>query len=129
MQTTLDPAAQAALDRLNAPSSLPSQNAFTQLDQGDFLRLLTTQLTQQDPLEPASNEDMLAQMAQFSNLAAATDSSSTLADISAKLDDLIVAREAAVEAANSAAAAAASAAEAASAVVVGIAPPSTNSTI
>lgn len=34
----------------------------------DFLRLLTTQLQHQDPLNPASQEDMLANLAQFTAL-------------------------------------------------------------
>ncbi|MEP3049908.1 MAG: flagellar hook capping FlgD N-terminal domain-containing protein [Erythrobacter sp.] len=119
MDTTITPTAQAALDQLNAPSVLSSQNSAATLDQGDFLRLLTVQLTQQDPLEPADNEEMLAQMAQFSSLAAATASSDSLASISAKLDDLILAQEAAVEAATSAAQAAASAAAAATAIANG----------
>ena len=38
------------------------------LGQADFLKLLTTQLTMQDPLEPTDNKEMLAQMAQFSSL-------------------------------------------------------------
>lgn len=114
MNTITTPSAQDAIDRLNAPSTLPAQNAFASLDQGDFLRLLTTQLTLQDPLEPADNEEMLAQMAQFSSLAASTESSSTLAEISAKLDDLIAAQTASAEAASAAANAALIAAEAAS---------------
>ena len=61
---------------------------------GDFLRLLTTQLTMQDPLEPTDNKEMLAQMAQFSALAATTESGATLEEISTKLDRLIAAQEA-----------------------------------
>ena len=38
------------------------------LDRDAFLNLLTTQMQYQDPLEPTSNEDFLAQMAQFSAL-------------------------------------------------------------
>lgn len=34
----------------------------------DFLRLLVTQLQNQDPLDPMSNEDFLAQLAQFQAL-------------------------------------------------------------
>lgn len=90
----LPPAAQATLDRLNTPSRLAG-NGLGRLDGGDFLRLLTTQLTMQDPLEPADNEAMLAQMAQFSALAATTASGATLEEISAKLDRLIAAQEAA----------------------------------
>ncbi|MBA3863564.1 MAG: flagellar biosynthesis protein FlgD [Alphaproteobacteria bacterium HGW-Alphaproteobacteria-7] len=93
---TINPAAQPTLDRLNTSSRL-SGNGLETLDQGDFLRLLTTQLTFQDPLAPANNEAMLAQMAQFSSLAATTESSATLEAISAKLDRLIAAQEAALQ--------------------------------
>lgn len=39
-----------------------------ELGQQDFLQLLMTQLRNQDPLEPQSNEQFIAQMAQFSTL-------------------------------------------------------------
>jgi flagellar basal-body rod modification protein FlgD len=38
------------------------------LSQGDFLKLLVAQMTAQDPLNPTSNTEMAAQMAQFSAL-------------------------------------------------------------
>jgi flagellar basal-body rod modification protein FlgD len=38
------------------------------LDQGDFLKLLVTQMTSQDPLNPKSDLDSIAQMASFSAL-------------------------------------------------------------
>jgi flagellar basal-body rod modification protein FlgD len=38
------------------------------LGQEDFIRLLVSQMTSQDPLNPMSNQDMLAQMVQFSTL-------------------------------------------------------------
>jgi flagellar basal-body rod modification protein FlgD len=47
---------------------LPTQ----MLSQQDFLNLLVTQMTAQDPLNPMSNQDMLAQMVQFSTLNANT---------------------------------------------------------
>lgn len=87
-----------ALAALNAPSKLSSiSSGLGALDQGDFLKLLTTQLQQQDPLEPVDNKDMLAQMAQFSALAGSTKANATLADISAKMDDLIAAQQAAAK--------------------------------
>lgn len=89
----LPPAAQSTLDRLNTPSTLRG-GGLGSLDGGDFLRLMTTQLTFQDPLSPADNQDMLAQLAQFSALAATTESGATLEDIAAKLDRLIAAQEA-----------------------------------
>ena len=93
VNTNTAPAAQATLDRLNTPSRLQGSGMQT-LGQADFLRLLTTQLSNQDPLEPTDNQAMLAQMAQFSALAATTESGATLEDISAKLDRLIAAQEA-----------------------------------
>ncbi len=47
-------------------SSLPIQT----LDQQDFLKLLVAQMTQQDPMNPESNLDFSAQLAQFSTLQA-----------------------------------------------------------
>ena len=78
-----------ALDRINAPSTQPRSNGFNALDQGDFLRLLTVQLEQQDPLEPVDNKQMLAQLAQFSALAGGSTTNATLSEISDKLDALI----------------------------------------
>jgi len=38
------------------------------LGQEDFLKLLTTQMTNQDPMKPISDTDQIAQLAQFSSL-------------------------------------------------------------
>ena len=43
-----------------------------QLNQDDFLKLLTTQLSNQDPLKPMDDTQFIAQMAQFSSLQQAT---------------------------------------------------------
>jgi flagellar basal-body rod modification protein FlgD len=107
------PGIQDTLDRLNTPSVLSGEGGLGSLGQADFLRLMTTQLANQDPLNPADNEEMLAQLAQFSQLEAATDSSATLDRIAEKLDALAIAQEAAVSAAEAAAEAAARAADAA----------------
>ena len=45
-------------------SRLPSKT----LDQNDFLKLLVTQMSAQDPLNPKGDLDMAAQMAQFTSL-------------------------------------------------------------
>ncbi|MGB7419607.1 MAG: flagellar hook capping FlgD N-terminal domain-containing protein [Erythrobacter sp.] len=91
-----------ALDRINAPSTIARQGAAASLDSADFLRLMTAQLANQDPLEPQSNEQMLAQLAQFSSLENETASRSRLDDIATKLDALIVAQERAAAAAEAA---------------------------
>lgn len=48
------------------PTNATLQNAS--LTQQDFLQVLMTQLSYQDPLKPLDNEQFLAQMAQFSTL-------------------------------------------------------------
>jgi len=59
------------------------------LGQGDFLKLLTVQMQQQDPFDPVDNKEMLAQMAQFSSLAGVAETNSSLERIADKLDLLI----------------------------------------
>lgn len=62
-----------AFNRLQSLGLTGSQQATDnqrsdELDQTDFLKLLTVQLTTQDPLKPVENEDFIAQMAQFSTV-------------------------------------------------------------
>lgn len=63
------------------------------MDATDFLKLLTAQLTQQDPTNPMDNSEMLAQMAQFTSLSNSTEMNSTLKAISAKLDAIVPASQ------------------------------------
>jgi flagellar basal-body rod modification protein FlgD len=51
------------------------------LSQNDFLQLLVTQMTSQDPLNPMTNQDMLTQMVQFSALQANTNLQSNLTEM------------------------------------------------
>ena len=67
------------------------------LGQGDFLRLLTVQMPQQDPFDPVDNKEMLAQMAQFSSLAGVSETNATLEQIAEKLDLLIETTQSASE--------------------------------
>ena len=46
-----------------------------------FLQLLVTQLAHQDPMQPQSDSEFIAQLAQFSSLEQLTTIQSTLADI------------------------------------------------
>jgi flagellar basal-body rod modification protein FlgD len=69
----------------------PSLKSRDKLDQGDFLRLLTTQLKLQDPTDPVDNKDMLAQMAQFSSLSGITEMNATLRTIATRLDAALAA--------------------------------------
>jgi flagellar basal-body rod modification protein FlgD len=53
---------------LTPSASSQSSNPASNLTQANFLQLLVTQMTSQDPLDPVSDTDMAAQMAQFSAL-------------------------------------------------------------
>lgn len=64
---------------------LQPKGSGTQMDQGDFLRLMTAQLSQQDPFNPVDNQQMVAQMAQFSSLAGISETNTTLQKISEQL--------------------------------------------
>ena len=44
----------------------------------DFIKMMVTQLQNQDPMEPAKNEELLAQMSQIGQLQSATDLQSSL---------------------------------------------------
>ena len=83
-----------------AGTTTSSSTGRSSLGQDDFLRLLTVQMEQQDPFDPVDHKEMLAQMAQFSSLAAMTDVSVTLEQISGKLDLLTAASAAANPAAE-----------------------------
>ncbi|MDP6191205.1 MAG: flagellar hook capping FlgD N-terminal domain-containing protein, partial [Gammaproteobacteria bacterium] len=48
------------------------------LGQDDFLKLLTTQLQYQDPMEPMENGEFLGQMAQFSTVTGITEMQTSL---------------------------------------------------
>lgn len=49
-------------------SSISSASGGQTLNQADFLKLLVTQMTSQDPLNPQSDTEFAAQLAQFSAL-------------------------------------------------------------
>lgn len=50
------------------PSQYTAKRNTGQLDKNAFLRLLTTQLENQDPLNPASEQEMVGTLAQFTAL-------------------------------------------------------------
>lgn len=55
----------AGTQQNTADSTVTNQAA---IGQDDFLEILLTQLTFQDPLKPLDNQEFIAQMAQFTNL-------------------------------------------------------------
>jgi flagellar basal-body rod modification protein FlgD len=67
-----------------ASSSVSSSTAPSQtLNQADFLNLLVTQMSSQDPLNPESDTDFAAQLAQFSALQTAQSSQTDLQSMQA----------------------------------------------
>lgn len=56
-------------------------NEVTGVNQTDYMKLFTQELTYQDPLKPIDNREFMSQMAQFSALQEAQASGNTLKDI------------------------------------------------
>jgi flagellar basal-body rod modification protein FlgD len=71
---------QLGLTTATAASSNSSTTGTTsgQLNQSDFLKLMTTQLNNQDPTQPTDSSQMLAQMAQLSTVSGIQDMQSSL---------------------------------------------------
>lgn len=80
--------------RASAPTP-PHKAGLAALDQGDFMTLMTKQMTMQDPFNPVDQKEMLAQMAQFSSLAGTAEMAETLKSIAGKLDAVLAAQSAA----------------------------------
>jgi flagellar basal-body rod modification protein FlgD len=74
------PAPPAATGSTAAASAIPGA-----MTQNDFLKLMTTQLTTQDPFNPVDNTQMVAQMAQFSQVAGISQMNQSLQTIAASL--------------------------------------------
>ncbi len=58
----------AAAEGATTAVATQAANASQNLGRDEFMRLLTAQLTHQDPLQPVTNEAFIAQLAQFSAL-------------------------------------------------------------
>ncbi|TSB01564.1 flagellar hook assembly protein FlgD [Sphingorhabdus contaminans] len=74
----------SAVNSRNLPV-LSKDMAEKKLGQTDFLRLMTTQLKEQDPFNPVDNQAMVAQMAQFSSVAGISEMNTSLKSISDKI--------------------------------------------
>ena len=69
----------------NPGSATTRINGGGMMDQNDFLRLMTAQLTVQDPFNPVDNTQMVAQMAQFSQVAGIAEMNQSLQRIASSL--------------------------------------------
>jgi flagellar basal-body rod modification protein FlgD len=94
--STIDPASQTQLDSIlkklgvNQEEEAQQKNADS-LGQSDFLKLMTTQLQNQDPFAPMDNTAMVEQMAQFSQVTGITEMSQTLKGIADQLSEFRIA--------------------------------------
>ncbi|SIN78295.1 flagellar basal-body rod modification protein FlgD [Sulfurivirga caldicuralii] len=79
---TTQPSPDELLSALNAPSD-PSKlkNGMQQLGQEDFLRLLTTQLQNQDPTDPLDPKDMITDLTGFNQLEATLKLNKSMAEV------------------------------------------------
>ena len=92
--TTIDPnSAQAALfEKLGLNKQTDAQKANSdKLGQSDFLKLMTTQLQNQDPFAPMDNGDFIAQMAQFSTVTGIQDMNASLGKLVEEFDQARIA--------------------------------------
>lgn len=64
-------------------ASKTTQTGSSTLDKDAFLKLLVTQMQYQDPLEPTDNTEWMSQMAQFSQLEAMNNLSTTFSNTQA----------------------------------------------
>ena len=53
---------------IDSVSAADTANSSTKLNLQDFMRILITQLSNQDPLKPMDNTEFMAQLAQFTSL-------------------------------------------------------------
>jgi flagellar basal-body rod modification protein FlgD len=81
MNTEISLASTGTLTTQEYEESQLLKSADDELDRNAFLKLLTTQLQNQNPLDPMKNEDFVAQLAQFSQLEGITNMSTSLTDV------------------------------------------------
>ncbi len=82
----------AILDKLGVSSYDENKTkAKDSLGQEDFLKLMTTQLQNQDPFAPMENGEFIAQMAQFSTVTGITEMGQTLKSLASQLNEFRVA--------------------------------------
>jgi len=92
----IDPAQQSLSNILNklgikSAEENNTPKAKDKLGQEDFLKLMTTQLQNQDPFAPMENGEFIAQMAQFSTVTGIAELGETMKDVSSKIGETRIA--------------------------------------
>ena len=73
------------VDSLNKSITIEGRKVQRDLGKDDFLKLLITQLSNQDPTSPMENTEFIAQMAQFSSLEQMTNMNQEFAKMNSML--------------------------------------------
>ena len=95
--STIDPNSTATLNKILEKIGVKSNNDNASsknketLGQSDFLKLMTTQLQNQDPFAPMENGDFIAQMAQFSTVTGIAEMGESLKNLSNQLGEFRIA--------------------------------------
>ena len=82
MVATAMSSAVRTVDDYQAAQQAEAERTSSTLGQSDFLKLMTTQLMNQDPLQPMENGEFLAQMAQFSTVSGITEMNTSMQSMS-----------------------------------------------
>ena len=77
----------------NASATQITDKSSLALDSQDFLKIMITELTHQDPLEPMKNQDLLNQMAAIQQLQSSQETSQSFERLMERYDGLLVRQE------------------------------------
>jgi flagellar basal-body rod modification protein FlgD len=77
-----------------APATTSSSSASTTIDMQEFLQLMTTQLQNQDPLEPTDVNEYTNQIVSYAQLGQQTESNETLQSLSSSLTSMMTTQNA-----------------------------------
>lgn len=83
--TTTDNNISSTVDALGLGQQAAPTKDRTKLGQGDFLKLMTTEIQNQDPFNPVQNSDFIAQMAQFSSVSGLDDLNKSFGQLSTSM--------------------------------------------
>lgn len=82
--------AAGAVSPTTAASTPTTTKTKNDLGEDDFMQLLLAQLQNQDPLQPASDTEFIAQLAQFNSLAELTSIKTSISELSESVSELMI---------------------------------------
>ena len=84
----VNPTSSAVIADLQLATASPDETSAGALGQNDFLRLMTTQLQAQDPMEPMKTEEIFSQLAQFGTVSGIANLQSSFENLAASLQSM-----------------------------------------